>query len=228
MAEGAGRSADRLVRPNASEAVAAHVRRLVFDGELRPGEKVPQQQIADALGVSRIPVREALAGLAREGVVRIEPHRGAYVNAFDSAAIEDHYELYGLIYGQAIRRAVERAGGEALTELAGLAASIEAAEDAALLCDRVTRFHARLQEVGGSPRLRELVRALSGLVPGNFFAVIPGSSGIAREGFLEIAKAMRAGEAEEAARRCLAMHSALGQRVVAHLEARGLFAPEAS
>ena len=55
----------RLVRQNASEAVAAHVRRLVFDGKLRQGDKVPQQEIADALGVSRIPVREALVALER-------------------------------------------------------------------------------------------------------------------------------------------------------------------
>lgn len=223
MSEDAPRSPDRLIRQNASEAIAAHVRRLVFDGELRAGDKVPQQEIADALGVSRIPVREALVGLARDGVVTIEPHRGAFVSAFDPDAIQDHYELYALIYGHATRRTAERADQATLAELAKLAASIEAAPDASTLFEQVARFHAIVHEVGGSPRLRALVIALSGIVPGNFFAVIPGASEIAHKGFVRIVEAIRADDPEEAARRCGAMHRAHGERVVAYLEGRGLF-----
>ena len=215
----------RLVRTSASEAVASHVRRLVFDGALRQGDKVPQQEIADALGVSRIPVREALVALERDGVVTIEPHRGAFVCAFDPAAIEDHYELYGLVYGHATRRATERADAATFAELAALAERIAAARGARSVFDRVAEFHALLHRVGGSPRLRALVKSLSGIVPGNFFELIPGSMDVARRAFPIIVDAMQAGDAEEAARLCRAMHSAQGERVIAHLEARGLFPP---
>ena len=90
----------------------------------------------------------------------------------------------------------------------------------------MARFHAIVHDVGGSPRLRALVIALSGIVPGNFFAVIPGSSEVARTGFGRIVEAIEAGDPEEAARRCGAMHRAHGERVVAHLERRGLFEAE--
>lgn len=219
-AVGAG---ERLVRQNASEAVAAHVRRLVFDGELRQGDKVPQQEIADALGVSRIPVREALVALERDGVVTIEPHRGAFVSAFDPAAIEDHYELYGLIYGHATRRCVERADPSVIDELVALAERIADETRSEPMLDRATEFHAIVHRVGGSPRLRAILNSLSGIVPGNFFGVIPGSLDVARRSFPAIAKAMRQGDAEGAAEACRAMHRAQGERVVAHLEAQGLF-----
>ncbi len=210
-------------RPNASEAVAAHVRRLVFEGKLREGDRVPQQEIADALGVSRIPVREALVALERDGVVRIEPHRGAFVAPFDPEAIEDHYELYGLVYGHATRRTAERAGPSVVDELVRLADRISGAHDPEALLAAVGRFHAILHRVGGSPRLRAVLHSLSGIVPGNFFAVIPGSIEVARDAFPEIAAAIRAGDPEQAARRCRAMHRAQGQRVVAYLRACGLF-----
>lgn len=223
MPEPEAGSADRLVRPNASELVAAHVRRLVFDGKLRQGDKVPQQEVADALGVSRIPVREALVALERDGVIRMEPHRGAFVNAFDPAAIEDHYELYGLIYGHATRRSTERASPDNLSEFQSLAATIERTEDADRLFDEVARFHALIHRIGGSPRLRSILHSLSGMVPGNFFASIPGGSEIARSSFPRIVEAMTAGDAELASARCRAMHRAQGERVVAYLAARGLF-----
>lgn len=215
--------APRLVRPNASELVVAHIRRMVFDGKLRQDDKVPQQEVADALGVSRIPVREALVALERDGVIRMEPHRGAFVNAFDPAAIEDHYELYGLIYGHATRRSTERASADHLAEFQALAASIEATEEADGLFDEVARFHALIHRIGGSPRLRSILHSLSGMVPGNFFAVIPGASEIARASFPRIVEAMVAADAELASERCRAMHRAQGERVVAHLASRGLF-----
>lgn len=213
----------RLARPNAGSAVVEHVRRLVFDGQLRQGDKVPQQEIADALGVSRIPVREALVALERDGVVTIEPHRGAFVNAFDPAAIEDHYELYGLVYGHATRRTAERADERTRVELERLAAAIADASDPESLFERVGHFHAVIHQVGGSPRLRAILRSLSAIVPGNFFAVIPGSKEIVREGFSDIAAAIRARDAREAEARCRAMHRAHGAGVTRYLKERGLF-----
>ncbi|HET6663353.1 MAG TPA: GntR family transcriptional regulator, partial [Acidimicrobiales bacterium] len=54
-----------LVRMSSGDQAALYIRRLMFDGDLRPGTRVPQDEIAQALGVSRIPVREALIALER-------------------------------------------------------------------------------------------------------------------------------------------------------------------
>src|SRR6202453_2619618 len=98
----------KLVRTPSGEHIASHVRSLIFEGELRPGMRVPQDAIAQDLGVSRIPVREALIVLEREGWVTNEMHRGAFINALDEPTVHDHYELFGLIYGFAADRALSR------------------------------------------------------------------------------------------------------------------------
>src|SRR5438094_8098082 len=98
----------RLARRSSGEDAATLIRRMIFDGELRPGERVPQDDVAAALGISRIPVREALIALEREGWVTIELHRGAFINALDEGTVRDNYELFGVTYGFAARRAVER------------------------------------------------------------------------------------------------------------------------
>src|SRR3982074_3512046 len=99
-----------LVRTSSGDGAALYIRRLIFDGELRPGERVPQDEVANALGISRIPIREALIALEREGWGTIEMHRGAYINALDADWVRDNYELFGLIYGFAAQRALARSG----------------------------------------------------------------------------------------------------------------------
>ena len=85
-----------------------YIRRLIFDGVLREGDRVPQDAIAEQLGLSRVPVREALLSLEREGWVTIKPHRGAFIGALDESVVRDHYELYGHVYSFAARRAAQR------------------------------------------------------------------------------------------------------------------------
>src|SRR5438552_1306263 len=85
-----GRSpADDVGRRSSGEQAAAYTRRLIFEGELRPGDRVPQHDVAEALALSRIPVREALIALEREGWVTIELNRGAFINALDADAVRD-------------------------------------------------------------------------------------------------------------------------------------------
>jgi DNA-binding GntR family transcriptional regulator len=71
-AERSPRSLPTLHRKSNGEEAAIHIRRMIFDGELRPGERVPQDEIALALGISRIPHREALVALEHQGWVTNE------------------------------------------------------------------------------------------------------------------------------------------------------------
>src|SRR5947209_10509671 len=93
-----GSTAKGLIRRSSGEQAALYIRQLIFNGVLRPGQRVPQDDIATALGVSRIPLREALIALEREGWVTIEIHRGAFVNAVSPETINDHFDLVGLLY----------------------------------------------------------------------------------------------------------------------------------
>src|SRR6195952_660204 len=118
--------AEVLVRRSSGEQAALYIRRLIFDGVLREGDRVPQDAIAKRLGLSRIPVREALLSLEREGWVTIKPHRGAFLGALDETVVRDHYELYGHVFGFAAARAAERSTPEMLVKLADLQKLIQA------------------------------------------------------------------------------------------------------
>ena len=71
------------------EEVTARLRDLIVENQIRPGERVPELEIAARLGVSRTPIREALKVLAAEGLVEMQPLRGAIVKAFSAKDAHD-------------------------------------------------------------------------------------------------------------------------------------------
>ena len=160
-----------LTRRSSGEQVALHIRRLIFDGVLKPGARVPQDEVAHSLGLSRIPVREALIALEREGWVTIEMHRGAFVSPLDEQAVRDHYALFGLVYGFAVERAVQRSGPELSDELRAILRSLKATDDPAEVWRLTVRFHGEVVERAASPRIKVVLRAMPGMIPGNFFAL---------------------------------------------------------
>jgi len=84
-------------RPIERRTVAAEaaeiLRRRILSGDLKAGQPIRQEQIAQELGVSRIPLREALKQLEAEGFVTIEPHKGAIVSTLSLAEVEELFEL---------------------------------------------------------------------------------------------------------------------------------------
>jgi DNA-binding GntR family transcriptional regulator len=227
-APGTGTAAPAIVRTSSGEQVALHIRRLIFDGELKPGTRVPQDAIAQALGVSRIPVREALIALEREGWVTIEMHRGAFINALDEQAVRDHYELFGLIYGFAARRAISRSGEEVAHRLDAVGARIDETRDVDELSRLFIAFHATVVEGAQSPRINVALRAMSSLVPGEFFAMVPDALDIERAGVGAVLKAVRKGDEDRAADAYARMMRRVGDTVVSLFAARGLFGTAAA
>src|SRR6184192_3460414 len=131
----------RLARRSSGDEAALLIRRMIFDGELRPGERVPQDDVAAMLGISRIPVREALIALEREGWITIEMHRGAFVNDLDEQAVRDHYALFGVVYGFAVRRALDRGNGTLAGTLAEIVGQLQDDVSAAQAGHIALAFH---------------------------------------------------------------------------------------
>lgn len=209
-------------RPTAGDQVAEVIRRQLWDGELRSGDRLNQEALATQLGVSRIPVREALMGLEREGVVRVVPHRGAFVEPIDEQTVSDHFELYALVDGFALRKACERADGEQLATLAGAYERAAATEDPDRLQAAIIDARALLHELGGSPRFRAVARGLAGIVPGNFFDAVQGAMDIARRGLPEVSASLAARHAQRAVDAYTEMMTAQGRQVLAELGRRGV------
>src|SRR3954467_10878345 len=150
-ANGELRPPDPTSRMSRGEEAARYIRGLIFDGDLKPGTRVPQDDIARGLGVSRIPVREALIALEREGWVTIEMNRGAFVNALDARSVRDNYELFGLIYGFAAERALDRSGDELIGRLRELKAA-SVTKDPIEFEAVATAFHAAVVDAAKSPK----------------------------------------------------------------------------
>jgi len=212
-----------FIRESSGDRAAAYIRRLIFDGELRPGTRVPQDDIARTLGVSRIPVREALIALERDGWVTIELHRGAFVNALSATAVQDHYDLYGLFYGLAAQRAMERTEIDLVAALQAIARELRATSDTAEFGRLAFEFHRTVVHEAHSPRIKVALRALAGLVPGDFFAFVPAAMDVERKGIAEIIRAMKKGDSEEVRSRYARMMHRIGREVVRRFDERGLF-----
>lgn len=213
-------------RPSSGDLVAIHVRTLIFNGELRQGDRVHQDDIARQLGVSRIPVREAIIALDREGWLTITPHRGAFVHGLDEDALRDHYELLGLVYGLAARRAVSRATPDARERLRAAQDALAAAENPDELHEANDVFLRTLLAMARSPRLGSVMRNMSTVVPGNFFELVPGSGATQQRGAREIVDAIDAGDADAAADACVTLLTDQGDLVIKLLASRGMFATD--
>ncbi|NGP45665.1 GntR family transcriptional regulator [Bacillaceae bacterium SIJ1] len=82
------------------------LRKAIFSGELQPGVKLTQDQLAKQLGISRMPIREALRQLENEGLVKVEPYRGAFVKELSLEDIEENYVLRSEMESLAIRKSL--------------------------------------------------------------------------------------------------------------------------
>jgi DNA-binding GntR family transcriptional regulator len=200
-------------RRSVGEGVADHIRQLVFFGELRDGQRVPQREIAEAMGVSSVPVREALASLQREGVVTIEPNRGAFINGLDAAVVTEQFYIFSRIYGLATRKTTERAEPSVVAALSDLAERIGAERDLDALLGLSIQFQMLIVDHGGSKRLRALIAPFSRIVPGNFYVTIPGSAEVTRRGVAEMAAAIESGQPDAAEKACWKLIDEIGELV---------------
>lgn len=142
-----------------AEGVADRLRNEIRAGTIRPGEFLRQNTVASRLGVSSTPVREALALLEREGLVRREPHRGV---AVFKPTIEDLlacYEIREALEVLAARKAALAVTKQDLDWLDNLADEMPRAVDHAEYLRMNRIFHERIEIAAGSPRLFDLIAA---------------------------------------------------------------------
>ena len=145
------------------EAVLQELRRRIHDGELRPGTVIRVDAVAGALGVSRIPVREALMILEGEGLVTHRPHVGFTVPSLTAEELEEIYFVRALLEDEALRRALKNTTD---VDRAAARDACRAAEEA-LDHGQVNAFSdhgRRLHEALLAPcRMPRLLRLLAGL-----------------------------------------------------------------
>jgi DNA-binding GntR family transcriptional regulator len=147
--------------PTAQEAVLVRLRQEIGTGRLAPGEQVRQDALAERLGVSRVPLREALKILEGEGQVVYHPHRGYFVAQLSVDDLVEVYRIRALLEAEAIRVGAPRNtdADRAAIERARLACEdASAADDLAALATANRSFHFAIYGTSGMPRLVRLIR----------------------------------------------------------------------
>jgi DNA-binding GntR family transcriptional regulator len=109
-----------ITRQSLHDELVPLLRDLITEGELRPGDKVHEQSLCERFGVSRTPLREALKVLAAEGLVQINPNRGAVVAKITQREIDQLFPVIGMLEALAGELAVERITAKDLKRLLDL------------------------------------------------------------------------------------------------------------
>jgi DNA-binding GntR family transcriptional regulator len=210
-------------RRSSGEIVASFVRRLIYSGRLRPGDRVSQREVARLLSLSKIPVREGLIAVEREGLVTFGADRGAIVNRLEPGMIQDGFDIFGAVYSYAVRCAYGRGGEAFVARAVGLCDAIAAASEPDELQRLVGAFHSAVLMAAGSPRITTVLGATARVEIADLFREIPAVAVLEVRGVATIARALRRDSPAKAAISYRRLLRREGQVVVAELRRRGLF-----
>lgn len=156
------------------DLVVSHILHLLLTGKLRSGDRVDRNEIALGLGVSRVPIQEALVQLEHDGIVSTRYHRGAFVERFDEATVLEHHELDGLLNGIASARAATNPTPRILGQLDSLLRSLRTAKDSRVFTDLAAEYRRTVNDEYAGPRLHATIRASQNLVPRLFWTTYQG------------------------------------------------------
>lgn len=148
-----------------ADVVARRLAQAILSGDIPPGTRLREENLAKSFSVSRTPVREALILLSASGLAHLEPNRGATVLQLTAADVSEVYHLRAVLESES----AAMAAGRTTPEVAALLFKIcdrmadlrEAPASEQLAAD--TEFHYTIAEASGSPRLHALVRQVSAI-----------------------------------------------------------------
>ncbi|HEY0942084.1 MAG TPA: GntR family transcriptional regulator [Steroidobacter sp.] len=152
-----------VTRVTVVDTVTEQLRRLILSGALKDGSPLRQDALAEEMGTSRIPVREALSRLESEGLVASFPHRGYVVTGLSRAEIQELFDLRAMLEPELIRLAIPNFTDAVHAEAATLLRKFDdaiAADDIHSWGELNRRFHMVLYAPSGRTRTLEIVRGL--------------------------------------------------------------------
>jgi len=211
---GLGANAQQL-----SHKVASYVRERIMSGELTTGQYLRTETLADELGVSATPVREALMSLQSEGSVHWEPRRGYRVASIRDQDLRDLFWVQATIAGELAARAATILNTEAVDQLRQLKGQLDTAAESGDV-DGAEEFnheiHRRINKASDSPRLASLLSQTVQYVRLKYFAAVTGWDYASANDHSAVLDALSARDAE-AARTAMTRHvHRIGELLIAH------------
>jgi DNA-binding GntR family transcriptional regulator len=185
------------------------VRAALLNGDYMPGERIYEGAIAQDLGISRNPVREALRRLQQDGLLEVRPHYGVYVASIPVEEIEDTYRIRGALEGVAAAMAAERMTDTDIEKLGAIVDEQQVAAQAAgplprepISVVQADRFHHAIHVGADSPRLLTMLEQIYAQVTHfrNLTLRVPGRAAISAAGHAAIFMAIKRRDAVSAHR----------------------------
>jgi DNA-binding GntR family transcriptional regulator len=207
------------------DQVVAHILNLVLTGKLRTGDRVDRNEIAEELGMSRVPIQEALVQLEHDGVLSTRYHRGAFVERFDEDTILEHHELHGVLNGIASARAAANPTPRILDQLDALMRTLRTAKEPRAFQQAARDYRRAVNDEYAGPRLHALIRASAGLIPRAFLLSYPNVAAEMLPFYEDETAAIHRRDPDAARAACSGCAALMAKIMVAELVRRRVLAP---
>ena len=213
----------RSIRLQLGDVAAAYLRDQITSGNLPAGAPVRPETVADELGISTTPAREALQALRAEGFLDLAPRRGFTVAQLDGNDIRDMFLVQAMVAGELAARAAQNVTPEHVAALDAIHGNLVAAAergDLTALEELNHQFHRDINLAANSPRLAHVIRLVSRYAPRRFYATIAGWPETTVHDHTLVLDAIRSGDAETARREMSAHVHHAAEQLASHIDAR--------
>jgi DNA-binding GntR family transcriptional regulator len=207
------------------DLVVSHVVNLVLTGKLRSGDRVDRNEIANDLGLSRVPIQEAVVQLEHDGILSTQYHRGAYVERFDESVVREHYELYGLLSGIASARAAADGIPRMLDQLTSLIESMRNSKESRAFQETAWQFRRVINDEYAGPRLHAAIRASQTFIPRGFWLAYLNNHDEMLPFYEAEAAAIQRRDPDAARAACVERSEVMARIMLGELVRRGVFRP---
>jgi DNA-binding GntR family transcriptional regulator len=213
----------RSIRLQLGDVAAAYLRDQITSGNLPAGAPVRPETVADQLGISTTPAREALQALRAEGFLDLAPRRGFTVAQLDGDDIRDMFLVQAMVAGELAARAAANVTPENVAALDAIHKDLVAAAergDLTSLEELNHQFHRDINLAANSPRLANVIRLVSRYAPRRFYATIAGWPETTVHDHTLVLDAIRRGDADTARREMSAHVHHAAEQLASHIDAR--------
>jgi DNA-binding GntR family transcriptional regulator len=207
------------------DLVVSHVVNLVLTGKLRSGDRVDRNEIAHELGLSRVPIQEAVVQLEHDGILSTQYHRGAYVERFDESIVREHYEIYGILSGVASARAAADPEARILGRLESLIEVMRSNREARAFQEAGWQFRTVINEEYCGPRLLAVISGSQAFIPREFWVTYLHSYDEMLSHFESEIDAIKRADPAAARTACVDRSEMMARIMLGELVRRGVFRP---
>lgn len=207
------------------DQVVSHIINLVLTGKLRSGDRVDRNEIAHELGLSRVPIQEAVVQLEHDGILSTRYHRGAFVERFDESVVVEHHELHGILLGIASARAASDPRPHVLSQLDTLTEFMRTNRESRAFQEAAWQYRQTINDEYAGPRLLAEIRASQSFIPRSFWVTYMNNHDEMLPFYEAETAAIHRHDPEGARAACAGRAEAMGRIMVAELVRRGVLSP---